>query len=51
MVPQLSGVITTWVVEHVELPIGKKDSPLRKDFLLALINKTTILILLSNIYS
>mgnify|MGYP006872740947 CR=1 FL=1 len=39
MVPQLSGVTTTWVVGQVESPIGTRNTPLRKDFRFALINK------------
>ena len=31
--------LTIWVVEHVELPIGKTNTPLRKEFPLAPIKK------------
>ena len=30
---------TTWVMEHVELPIGKTNTPPRKEIIIALINK------------
>ena len=36
---------TTWVVEHVELPIGKTNTPLRKEFPLAPIKKIATLVL------
>ena len=36
---QLSGVTTTWVLGHVELLIGKMDTRLRKEALLAPTNK------------
>ena len=36
---------TTWVVEHVELPIGKTNTPLRKEFSLAPIKKIATLVL------
>ena len=36
---------TTWVVEHVELPIGKTNTPPRKEFPLALIKKIVTLVL------
>ena len=36
---------TTYVVEHVELPRGKTNTPLRKEFLLVLIKKIVTLIL------
>ena len=36
--------LTTWVVEHVELPIGKTNTPLRKEFPLAPINLSLSLI-------
>mgnify|MGYP006948246581 FL=1 len=36
---------TTWVVEHVELPIGKTNTPLRKEFPLAPIKKIVTLVL------
>ena len=36
---------TTWVMEHVELPIGKTNNPLRKEFPLAPIKKITTLVL------
>ena len=36
---------TTWVVEHVELPIGKTNTPLRKEFPFAPIKKIVILVL------
>ena len=39
---------TTWVVEHVEFPIGKMNTPLRKEFPLAPIKKIVTLVLLSN---
>ena len=35
---------TTWVVEHVELPIGKMNTPLRKEFTLAPIKKIDTLV-------
>ena len=38
--------LTTWVVENVELPIDKIDSPLRKEFPLAPIKKIITLVLL-----
>ena len=36
---------TTWVVEHVELPICKTNTPLRKEFPLAPIKKFATLVL------
>ena len=36
---------TTWVVEHVELPIGKTNTPPRKEFPLAPIKKIITLVL------
>ena len=36
---------TTWVVEHVELPIGEMNTPLRKEFPLAPIKKINTLVL------
>ena len=36
---------TTWVVEHVELPIGKTNIPPRKGFPLAPIKKIATLVL------
>ena len=40
---------TTWVVEHVELPIGKTNTPLRKEFPLAPIKKIVTLVLPSTL--
>ena len=37
--------LTTWVLEHVELPIGKTNTPLRKEFSLAPIKKIVTLVL------
>ena len=37
--------LTTWVVEHIELPIGKTNTPSRKDFPLTPIKKFATLIL------
>ena len=34
----------TWVVEHVELPIGKTNTPLRKEFPLAPIKRIVTLV-------
>ena len=36
---------TAWVVKHVELPIGKTNTPLRKEFPLAPIKKIATLVL------
>ena len=36
---------TTWVVERVKLPIGKTNTPPRKEFLLAPIKKIATLVL------
>ena len=36
--------LTQWVVEHVELPIGKTNTRLRKEFPLAPIKKIGILV-------
>ena len=36
---------TTWVVEHVELPIGKTNTPLRKEFPIPPIKKIATLVL------
>ena len=36
---------TTWVVEHVELPIGKTNTPPRKEFPLSPIKKIATLVL------
>ena len=36
---------TTWVVEHVELLIGKMNTPLRKEYPLAPIKKIVTLVL------
>ena len=36
---------TTWVVEHVESPIGKTNTPLRKEFPLAPIKEIVTLVL------
>ena len=39
--------LTIWVVEHVELPIGKTNTPLRKEFPLAPVKKIVTLVLSS----
>ena len=39
--------LTTWVVEHVDLPIGKTNIPLRKEFPLAPIKRIVTLVLRS----
>ena len=36
---------TTWVVEHVELPIGRTNTPLRKEFSLTPIKKIATLVI------
>ena len=36
---------TTWVVEHVALPISKTNTPLRKEFEIAPIKKIVTLVL------
>ena len=40
-----NGCDTTWVVERVELPIGKTNTPLRKEFPLGPIKKIATLVL------
>ena len=49
MVPQWSMVTTPRVMEHIEILIGKTNTPLMKEFLLALIKKITTLVLSSTI--
>ena len=44
--PQLSGVTITRIVGHVELPILKINTQLRKDFIRALVRKFVTLVLL-----
>ena len=46
MAPQLSGVTITRIVGHVELPILKINTQLRKDFIRALVRKFVTLVLL-----
>ena len=36
--------LSTWVVEHVELPIGKMNTPMKKEFPLTPIKKFAILV-------
>ena len=45
MAPQFSGVIVTWVVEHVESLLCKTNTPPRKEFSLVPIKKIATLVL------
>ena len=42
---EYSHPLSTWVLEHVELPIGKTNTPIRKEFPFAPVKKIATLVL------